>query len=140
MSVLEPVQSDPLECGDLSPLSADVRNRSDRANTVLVRTTEEKSGDKSPHSKEVSSVLLPLGVVIALLAVWHLAVVLTSSKIFPTPVDVARGIAELVAQRITAEVCRRFVVPGYLGILAGGPGGRAVGALHGLVPAGARGP
>ncbi len=96
MSVLEPVQSDPLECGDLSPLSADVRNRSDRANTVLVRTTEEKSGDKSPHSKEVSSVLLPLGVVIALLAVWHLAVVLTSSKIFPTPVDVARGIAELV--------------------------------------------
>ncbi len=42
------------------------------------------------------AVLLPLCVVVALLAVWHLAVALSSSKIFPTPIDVARGIAELV--------------------------------------------
>ncbi len=40
------------------------------------------------------AVLLPLCVVVALLAVWHLAVALSSSKIFPTPIDVARGIAE----------------------------------------------
>jgi NitT/TauT family transport system permease protein len=35
---------------------------------------------------------------VALLAVWHLAVALSSSKILPTPVDAARGIVELASK------------------------------------------
>jgi len=42
-----------------------------------------------------SKLLLPIGVGIALLTLWHIAVRLTGSDLFPTPLEVARGIAEL---------------------------------------------
>jgi NitT/TauT family transport system permease protein len=35
--------------------------------------------------------IVPLGLIV----LWHLAVVVTGTKIFPTPLDVARGLNEL---------------------------------------------
>ncbi len=41
---------------------------------------------------------LPTIVVIGFLAIWHLAVVLFKSQIFPTPFQVAQGLIELIQQ------------------------------------------
>jgi NitT/TauT family transport system permease protein len=42
-----------------------------------------------------ASVLLPLVAATALLIVWHLAVRLTGTKIFPSPLAVAKGVRDL---------------------------------------------
>ena len=69
------------------------------------------------------------------LAFWHYAVILTGSRIFPSPLDVERGLAELVSKglllRYAGDSLRRVGV-GYLGaVLCGVP----VGLLLGWYPA-----
>lgn len=43
----------------------------------------------------VASIVLPLFVAAVLLTIWHLAVVLSGTKIFPSPLAVAKGLREL---------------------------------------------
>jgi NitT/TauT family transport system permease protein len=49
-------------------------------------------------SISVTSILLPLGVAVVLLAAWHGAVRWSGTDIFPTPREVLRGLVELVQQ------------------------------------------
>ncbi len=46
--------------------------------------------------RDASQVWLPLGTAAAFLAVWHIAVRVSGSDIFPAPFDVLRGIKELI--------------------------------------------
>ena len=46
--------------------------------------------------KRYSSILLPLGTAAIFLLIWHLLVRLSGSDLFPTPMEVVRGIQELV--------------------------------------------
>ena len=46
----------------------------------------------------LSTILLPLGVAVLFLAAWHGAVRSSGSDIFPTPMEVARGLGELAQQ------------------------------------------
>ena len=46
----------------------------------------------------VSVLLLPLAVAVLFLTAWHGAVKFSGSDIFPTPVEVARGLGELARQ------------------------------------------
>ena len=51
------------------------------------------------HStSRLSTILLPLGVAVLFLAAWHGAVKFSGSDIFPTPLEVARGLGELARQ------------------------------------------
>ncbi len=51
-----------------------------------------------PEQKSLSHVLLPTLVAVIFLAAWHAAVSLSGSEIFPRPLDVARGLLELVSK------------------------------------------
>lgn len=55
-----------------------------------------------PHQRRglppAAFVVLPLGVAVVSLLMWHLAVKLSGSDIFPTPLEVARGLIELAHQ------------------------------------------
>jgi len=87
-------------------------------------------------------VLLPLGVAVAFIAIWHFAVRWTGSDIFPTPGQVLTGTAELARQGvlfryIVASLFR--VSTGYvLAVLVGVPLGLLLGwfgrAFHALNP------
>jgi len=46
--------------------------------------------------QRINSILLPLGVAAIFLLVWHFGVRISGSDIFPTPLEVARGILELI--------------------------------------------
>lgn len=59
------------------------------------RRTRVAARARSPRA---GSVLLPIGVAAAFLIGWHLCVRLSGSDLFPTPLEVARGLVEL-AQR-----------------------------------------
>ena len=48
----------------------------------------------------LETILLPLAVAVAFVACWHLAVVLSGSRIFPTPLAVLAGIAELMRRGV----------------------------------------
>jgi NitT/TauT family transport system permease protein len=87
MSLPEPVPSDDVPPDEVAALS--------RTEFIPFPTSNQGNGMNSVL-RNAGSILLPLCVVATLLAVWHLSVTLSSSKIFPTPVDVARGIVELV--------------------------------------------
>lgn len=50
----------------------------------------------SRRTHNLERILLPLGAAVVAIGVWHAAVLLTGTKIFPSPADVIRGIGELV--------------------------------------------
>ncbi len=87
----------------------------------MTMTTEEPSGavaalpppepdaDASPRPASrfsAAAVLLPLAVAAALLVAWQVAVTLTHSQVFPTPLEVVRGTIEL-AQK---GVLHRYII------------------------------
>jgi NitT/TauT family transport system permease protein len=47
--------------------------------------------------------ILPLGTAVVFLLMWHLGVRISGSDLFPTPVDVARGIGELLQKGLLAK-------------------------------------
>ena len=53
---------------------------------------------KNFQSRAVSVRMLPLGVTVLFLAAWQGAVRLSGSDLFPTPLEVFRGLAELASQ------------------------------------------
>ena len=76
----------------------------------------------------VASIVLPLFVAAALLAIWHFAVVLSGTKIFPSPIAVAKGLRELphLGSYIRDSLFR--VGSGYFAaVLLGVPAGLALG-------------
>jgi len=48
----------------------------------------------------MNRILLPLGTAIVILLAWHAGVKLTGTKIFPTPMAVAQGLAQLASRHI----------------------------------------
>jgi len=46
--------------------------------------------------RKLEPILWPLALAVALLCAWHLAVVWTATRVFPSPFDVQRGLAELM--------------------------------------------
>jgi NitT/TauT family transport system permease protein len=76
----------------------------------------------------VSSIVLPLFVAAGLLVIWHFAVVLTATKIFPSPIAVAKGLRQLphLGSYIRDSLFR--VGSGYFAaVLLGVPAGLALG-------------
>jgi NitT/TauT family transport system permease protein len=74
------------------------------------------------------SVLPPLLVAAVVLAIWHLAVVLTGTKIFPSPLAVAKGLRQLPHLRAYIGDSLFRVACGYLAaVLLGVPIGLALG-------------
>jgi NitT/TauT family transport system permease protein len=76
----------------------------------------------------VASIVLPLFVAVVLLTIWHLAVVLSGTKIFPSPTAVAKGLRELphLGSYIRDSLFR--VGSGYFAaVLLGVPAGLALG-------------
>jgi NitT/TauT family transport system permease protein len=85
-------------------------------------------------TQKLETVVLPLLAFGALVALWHLGVILSGSEIFPTPAKVVRGLIELYQTgrlfRYTADSLMR-VAAGYgLAVVLGLP----VGLLMGLSP------
>ncbi len=89
-------------------------------------------------------VVLPLGTAAGLTALWQAAVVWTGSTVFPSPLDVARALGELVREGVLAPAVARSLArvgAGYAVALAAGiPLGmlmgwsaRAAGALNPVV-------
>ena len=78
-----------------------------------------------------AAVLLPLGVAVACLAGWDIAVRLSGTDIFPTPIDVAKGLLELLRQGLLLKyvVASLFRVTwGFsLAVLVAIPAGLALG-------------
>ena len=86
----------------------------------------------SERGLEIDRVLLPLAVAIAFFSVWQAGVVVTHTKIFPSPMDVLRGLGQLAGRsllwRYMADSLLR-VGSGYLlAILAGVPLGILLGS------------
>jgi NitT/TauT family transport system permease protein len=82
------------------------------------------------------AVVLPLGAATAVVVLWQLAVVLTHTRIFPPPLAVARGFAELERRGVLGAYIRDSllrVAAGYLlALLLGVPMGLAMGWSRGL--------
>lgn len=76
-------------------------------------------------------ILLPLAATFVIIGVWWLAVVVTGATIFPSPVDVVRGLGELVERRILGAYIADSlfrVAMGYLtAVIIGIPLGMALG-------------
>ena len=84
-----------------------------------------------------ASIVLPLFVAAILLTLWHLAVVLSGTKIFPSPIAVAKGLRQLphLGSYIRDSLFR--VGGGYLGaVLLGVPIGLALGWWSACSPGG----
>jgi NitT/TauT family transport system permease protein len=77
------------------------------------------------------ALLWPLLAVGLFLALWHFAVVLSGSKIFPSPTDVAKGIRELFRKGVLAgyvfDSLRRVFVGFGMAVLLGIPTGLTLG-------------
>ena len=88
-------------------------------------------GSVRRQSISSSGILLPLGVAVILLAAWHGAVRWSGSDIFPTPMEVLRGLIELVQRGLLLKyiVASLFRVTwGFgLAVLMGVPLGLALG-------------
>ncbi len=84
---------------------------------------------KSPRAWE--RVFWPVAAALALLCVWHYAVVWTATKVFPSPLSVERGIAELMRKHLLwadIEDSLRRVAVGYsAAALVGIPVGLSLG-------------
>ena len=87
--------------------------------------------DNARPRKHLSDRLLPFAVPALLLALWHVGVRASGSDLFPTPVDVARGIVELIQKGLLLKyiVASLFRVTwGFtLAVLVGVPGGLMLG-------------
>ena len=87
--------------------------------------------DNARPRKHLSDRLLPFAVPALLLALWHVGVRASGSDLFPTPVDVARGIVELIQKGLLLKyiVASLFRVTwGFtLAVLVGVPGGLLLG-------------
>jgi NitT/TauT family transport system permease protein len=101
---------------------------------------EEKAANISSPPRQVTNFrarkhfgdrLLPFAVPAFFLVIWHLGVRATGSDLFPTPVDVARGIVELIQKGLLLKyiVASLFRVSwGFtLAVLIGVPGGLLLG-------------
>ena len=60
------------------------------------KAAPQRQTPKNRPRRSLASVLLPLSVAAVFLLVWDLAVRLTGTNLFPTPLEVAAGIVELV--------------------------------------------
>jgi len=56
--------------------------------------------------KDREAIILPVLSAVVILAVWHFGVVLTHTKIFPSPLDVVRGLNELVHRGLLLSYMR----------------------------------
>src|SRR4051794_28668156 len=85
----------------------------------------------SPRRKRIESVVLPVMVGVALVAVWHAAVVLSGTKVLPSPLAVWRGAGELLRSGILLRYIRDSLLRvggGFtLAIVAGIPLGLVLG-------------
>lgn len=70
-------------------------------------STREETVEPAPAGERkpglLAAVLLPLSTVVFLVAAWHVLVVASGSDIFPSPMDVVRGLAELVRKGLLAS-------------------------------------
>jgi len=57
---------------------------------------DETSAAMATRQISLAAFVLPLGVAVTFLAIWHGLVLLSGSDIFPTPFEVMRGIGELI--------------------------------------------
>jgi NitT/TauT family transport system permease protein len=90
----------------------------------------------SAHETRAARVVLPLAVAGVLLALWHFAVVATGTKIFPSPVAVAKGLTQLPHLRAYTLDSLFRVACGYgAAVLLGVPAGLALGWWSGLAKA-----
>jgi NitT/TauT family transport system permease protein len=87
----------------------------------------ERSANGFRWGRAMERALVP----VLLLAVWHAAVALTGTKIFPSPADVVRGVAELVEKRLLwgyiADSLYRVGVGYTAAVLTGIPAGMLLG-------------
>jgi NitT/TauT family transport system permease protein len=87
----------------------------------------------------MNRVLLPLGTAIAILVAWHAGVQLTHTKIFPTPLAVAKGLEQLAARHILGAYIVDSLVralSGYaIAVLLGLPLGMLLGSAPRLAAA-----
>ena len=81
----------------------------------------------------------PLLVALLLLAIWHYSVIWTGTKVFPSPISVEKGLAELLHKHVLwadiADSLRRVAIGFGLAAIIGIPFGLALGwypALHQL--------
>jgi NitT/TauT family transport system permease protein len=90
----------------------------------------------SAHETRAARVVLPLAVAGVLLAVWHFAVVATGTKIFPSPLAVAKGLTQLPHLRAYTLDSLFRVACGYgAAVLLGVPAGLALGWWSALAKA-----
>jgi NitT/TauT family transport system permease protein len=90
----------------------------------------------SAHETRAARVVLPLAVAGVLLALWHFAVVATGTKIFPSPVAVAKGLTQLPHLRAYTLDSLFRVACGYgAAVLLGVPVGLALGWWSALAKA-----
>lgn len=66
--------------------------------TETVRQAAPTAPPRNALLRLVHLLALPVGVITLLLAVWHVAVVATGTDLLPTPLAVAKGIAELATK------------------------------------------
>jgi NitT/TauT family transport system permease protein len=79
-------------------------------------------------------ILLPLMTALALLLLWEAAVTLTKATVFPSPLDVAKGIADLADDRLLWAYIRDSLVRVGAGYVAAVVAGIPVGLLLGMSP------
>ncbi|MFI5196997.1 MAG: ABC transporter permease [Thermoanaerobaculia bacterium] len=84
-----------------------------------------------PTRSDVGRFLLPLGTAAVAVAVWALAVRLTHSNVFPSPLKVVTGLKELAGKgvlwRYAADSLRRVATGYLLALILGVPAGLALG-------------
>jgi NitT/TauT family transport system permease protein len=86
--------------------------------------------------KRAEVVLLPLATTAIIIALWHLAVILTGTKIFPSPLAVARGLRELPHLVAYTRDSLFRVACGYAGaVVLGVPVGLLLGWFNGAARA-----
>ncbi len=81
--------------------------------------------------KDRESVVLPLLTGVSFLVLWHVAVQLTHTKIFPSPLDVARGLNELIHRGLLLPYLRDSLYRAGVGYLLATVLGVPVGILLG---------
>ncbi|MCU1348623.1 MAG: binding-protein-dependent transport system inner rane component [Acidobacteria bacterium] len=87
----------------------------------------------------MSRILLPLGTALGILLAWHAGVMLTHTKIFPTPLAVAHGLVQLAQRHVLggyiADSLGRALAGYSLAVLLGVPLGMLLGSAPRLAAA-----